>query len=61
MPHTALDESVNHWKTHSFRDTDIPYNDAIYSLDTSEPMIELKRCGQYEWVVSCGIFNWDAV
>ncbi len=47
-----LEDIVSHWKIHSFRDSDIPYGDAIYSLDTREPAIELKQCGQYEWVVS---------
>ena len=49
---SPVDEAVSRWKFQAFRHDDIPYSAAVSSLSTHEPLIEAKRTGPNEWVVS---------
>ncbi|KAI0715430.1 hypothetical protein C8Q76DRAFT_619279 [Earliella scabrosa] len=46
-----LKRVVSEWKSKGFRPSDIPYGDAVYSLETDSPLVELSRTGHSEWTV----------
>ena len=47
---------VSKWKLQPLGNGDIPYGAAVYSLQTSNPDVELRRLSSAEWVVSILVY-----
>ena len=47
-------DALRKWKQHTYRPTDIPFADAVYSLSGREPLIEARQSltRKSEWIVS---------
>lgn len=43
---------LQRYKTSSFRATDLPYREAVESLDTESPALEAVQVSPSEWTVS---------
>ncbi|KAI0706598.1 hypothetical protein C8Q76DRAFT_629752, partial [Earliella scabrosa] len=50
MSSHSITDTLNHWKTHRFRQSDIPLTRAVQSLKHSPALVEVKRTGKSEWV-----------
>ena len=53
----GLLDTLCRWKVHKFRDSDLPFEIGVDSLDNGAQLIEAKRTGAVEWGVRCTIMR----